>query len=411
MKNYLLFCFLSFFLLNTFETFAQEVLQWRGADRSGNYPGTDLLQSWPPGGPALLWEFDGLGNGYGSPVITSSNIFINGEIDTVSYLFALDLSGHLIWKSRIGREWTQNYPGSRSTPTVAGDLVYVTAGLGTVACFDTRTGEERWSADMIKDFHGPITRFGFSESLLVDGDKVFCSPGNADTNIVALDRYTGKIVWISKGASEMTSYTSPMIIRLPQRNILVTFSKTTMLGIDINDGNLLWSYRQEGQDIDCQCNTPYYEDGFIYCVNGNGNGAIKFRLSENGSEITELYHNAKCDGLFGGFIKRGDYLYTSSYERRYFYAVDCRNGDIADSLKFDRGSVVCSDGMLYLYNEKGQVGLVKPDGPKMELISSFKLTRGTKAHFSHPVINKGIMYIRHGRSLMAYNVKSEEVRR
>ncbi|MDD1696518.1 MAG: PQQ-like beta-propeller repeat protein, partial [Methanoregula sp.] len=166
MKNYYLICFLSSLLFFTSDSFTQEVLQWRGADRSGNYPGSGLLKSWPEGGPSLIWEFDGLGNGYGSPVVTSKNIFINGEIDTVNWLFALDLSGKLVWKSRIGKEWTQSYPGARSTPTVVDDLIYVTAGLGTVACLETQTGKERWSVDMIKDFHGPITRFGFSESLL-----------------------------------------------------------------------------------------------------------------------------------------------------------------------------------------------------------------------------------------------------
>ena len=384
---------------------SQEVLQWRGADRSGKYTDTGLLKNWPENGPPLLWEFDGLGNGYGSPAITKSNIFINGEIDSVSYLFSLDLSGKLLWRSKIGGEWIVNYPGSRSTPTVVGDLVYVTAGLGTVACLEARTGKEKWSVDMIRDFHGQMTRFGLSESVLVEGDKVYCSPGSPDTNIVALDRFTGKIIWISKGAGEMTSYTSPMVIKLPQRNILVTFSKTALLGIDTKDGTVLWSYLQEGQDIDCQCNTPYFEDGIIYCVNGNGNGAIKFSLSDDGTKITELFHNAKCDGLFGGFIKTGDYIYTSSYERRNFCAVDCSNGNIADSLKFDRGSIISSDGMLYLYNEKGQVALVKPDGPKMEMVSSFKLTKGTKAHFAHPVICNGILYIRHGKSLIAYNIK------
>jgi outer membrane protein assembly factor BamB len=395
-------------LLVTNITESQEVLQWRGNDRSGKYPGTGLLKSWPENGPALLWEFDGLGNGYGSPVITSKNIFINGEIDSISYLFALDHSGNLIWKSKIGGEWIANYPGSRSTPTVVDDLVYVTSGLGTVACFETQTGKERWSVDMIKDFHGQMTRFGLSESVLVEDNKVYCSPGNQDTNIVALDRFSGKIVWISKGAGEITSYTSPMLIRLLQRNILVTFSKTALLGIDSKDGTVLWSYLQEGQDIDCQCNTPYYENGLIYCVNGNGNGVIKFSLSEDGSKITELYHNAKCDGLFGGFVKTGDYIYTSSYERRNYLTVDCSNGNITDSLKFDRGSVILADGMLYLYNEKGQVAVARPDGPKIGIVSSFKLTKGTKAHFSHPVICSGILYIRHGKSLMAYDVRDKE---
>jgi len=383
----------------------REILQWRGEDRSGVYHETGLLKSWPPEGPVLQWESEGIGNGYGSPVITRNNIFVNGEIDTVSYLFALDLQGKLQWKSKIGREWVQNYPGSRNTPTVAGDLVYVTTGMGQVACFETATGKERWSLNLTSDFHGEIPRFGFSESLLVDSDRVYCAPGSRDTNVVALDRFTGKIIWISKGTGEMTSYTSPMLIRLPQRTILVTFSMTTLLGIDTKDGSLLWSYKQEGQEIDCQCNTPFYENGSLYCVNGNGYGTFRIQLSSDGSAITETWKNGRADGLFGGFIKVKDHLYTGGYEKRQYYSVDVNTGAVVDSLRFDRGSIIEADGMLYLYNEKGQLGLFKPNGPKLEQVSVFKVTRGTKAHFSHPVICNGVLYLRHGKSLLAYHVK------
>jgi outer membrane protein assembly factor BamB len=395
-------------ITQTHPGYSQEILQWRGTERSGVYHESGLLKSWPEEGPELLWEFSGLGNGYGSPAITKSAIFMNGEQDSIGYLFALDHSGKLLWKSRIGEDWMQSYPGSRSTPTVMGDMVYVTAGWGQLACMDTKTGKERWSVNMMKDFHGSVPRFGFSESVLVDGNTVYCSPGSPDTNVVALDRFTGKIQWISKGAGEMTSYCSPMMIRLPRRNILVTFSMTTMLGIDAVNGKLLWTYKQEGQDIDCQVNTPIYENGFIYSVAGNGNGAFKLELNADGSGIREVWRNSRCDNLMGGFIKVNNHIYTSGYENRQFYILEADQGKMTDSVKFDRGAVVFADDMLYLYNEKGYVGLFKPDGPKMEKISSFKLTRGTKAHYSHPVICNGTLYIRHGKSLLAYNVKNKQ---
>ena len=384
----------------------QEVLQFRGADRSGSYPGTNLLQSWPEPGPDLLWEFDALGNGYGSPVITSKNIFINGEIDTINYLFALDLSGKFLWKAKIGREWMQNYPGDRSTPTIVGDLIYVTTGLGIVACLEMQTGKTRWSVDMIRDLHGRINRFGLSESLMVDGDKVFCMPGGVDTNVVALDRFTGKIAWICKGLSQIPSYCSPQLVKLSQRNILVTFSKSALLGIDTKDGKLLWSHIQDGEN-DVHINTPVFDNGYLYYITGDGNGSVKLKLSDDGTAITEVWRNKDCDNTMGGFIRINNYIYTASYGRRFWYSQETNTGNITDSLKFDKGVTICADGMLYLYNEKGQMGLVKPDGPKMELVSSFKITKGTKAHYAHPVINKGILYIRHGKSLLAYDIRKK----
>jgi outer membrane protein assembly factor BamB len=399
-----LFPLLTFFFLSASDIQSQEVLQWRGEDRTGRYSETGLLKAWPEGGPEFLWEYPGLGNGYSSPVITSDRLYITGEVDTITNLFALDHSGKLIWDTPIGREWTINYPGSRSTPTLVDDLIYVSTGLGTVACVYAKTGEIKWSKDMQVDFHAPLTTFGYSESLLVDGNLVYCTPGNADTNIVALDRFTGDILWISNGLGEKTAYCSPLLIRLPGRDILVTFTAHALLGIDAKDGKILWSHVQESEG-DVHVNTPWYETGYLYYMTGDGNGSVKLRLTEDGSAITEVWRNKTCDNTMGGFIKLGDYLYTASYAGRQWYIQDAVSGTLVDSVKFDKGSTIFADGMLYLYNERGQLGLFKPDGPKMEMISSFKITKGSKAHYAHPVICNGVLYVRHGTSLLAYNIK------
>ncbi len=383
---------------------AQEVLQWRGPDRTGKYPDKGLLKSWPAAGPELVWACDSIGNGYTSPVITSSRVFITGEIDTVTYLFALDRSGKFLWKAPVGKEWTINYPGSRSTPTVVGDLLYITTGLGTVACLEAGTGKKRWSVDLVADYHAPMNRFGFSESVVVQGDRVFVSVGGADTNVVALDRMTGKMVWKCKALGQMNAYCSPLLIKLPARDILVTFSKSALLGIDIKDGSLLWSHVQEGEG-DVHINTPWFEDGCIYYITGDGNGSVKLQLAPDGSAVTQVWRNRNCDNTMGGFIKLGDYIYTASYGTRQWYVENAATGAMTDSVKFDKGVTVYADGMLYCYNEKGQLGLFRPNGPKMEQVSMFRITRGTKAHYAHPVICGGILYVRHGKSLMAYRVK------
>jgi outer membrane protein assembly factor BamB len=400
----LLFFSAACFIIST--SFAQEVLQFRGANRSGTYKESNLLKSWPVTGPNLLWEYEGIGNGYGSPAITSKNIFIEGEIDTMNYLFALDLSGKIQWKTKIGKEWVINYPGVRTTPSIENDLIYISTGWGKVTCIEASSGKEKWSVDMIKEFHAKQITFGFSESVLVEDNKVYISPGSADTSVVALDRFTGKTLWISKTLGEKTAYCSPLLIKLQARNILVTFSAHALLGIDTKDGKLLWSHKQESQG-DVHVNTPLYENGNIYYITSDGNGSVKLKLSDDGTSITQVWRNPMCDNAFGAFIKVNDYIYTSGYEKRVYYALDANSGTITDSVKFDRGAIISADNLLYLYNERGQVGLFSPNGPKLEQISSFKITKGTKAHYAHPVICNGILYIRHGKSLLAYDIKNK----
>lgn len=383
-----------------------ENAQWRGSERMGTYDEKNLLKKWPEKGPVLLWSYYGVGNGYGSPVITSDRIFVNGEVDSTAYLFAFDIKGHLLWKSGFGKEWTANFPGCRSTPTIYGGLIYVISGFGKVVCFEPETGKEKWSVDLLKDFKGKNVRFGYSESLLVDEKNVYCSPGASDTNIIALDRITGKTGWISKALGEIPSYCTPLLVKLPTRNILVTFSLHAFLGIDTKNGKLLWFHKQD-RDGDIHGNTAIYDQGFLYYNSAAGNGTVKLELSKDGSSIKEIWRTRKFSNAFGGFVKVNDYLYGSGYEPRFWKCVDVNTGNVVDSLKFDRGVTIYADSMLYCYNEKGEVGLVKIQANKMELVSSFKITKGTNEHFSHQVISNGVLYVRHGKALLAYDIKKK----
>lgn len=394
-------------ILTTLLLSAQEVNQFRGHNSVGKYNETNLLQEWPDQGPNLVWEAKGIGNGYGSPVITKKGIFVNGEIDSLSYLFALSFSGDVLWKSPIGDEWVTSYPGARSTPTVVGDLVYVSAGMGAVACMDANTGEQKWRRNMLEEFGAVNTRFGFAESIVNYGDMVFCTPGGKDMNVVALNRFNGEVEWVCSGMGEMPSFCTPLVLELPERNLLLTFSMSHLLAIDINTGELLWTHKQEG-DGDVHVNTPLYENGYLYYVAGNGNGAVKLEISDDGMLVKQIWANKKCDNLNGGFIKIGNHIYTSGYTKRMWYSVNTDTQEITDSLKFDNGITIFADDKLYLYNERGRVSLCGVDNGKFKKISEFKLNLGTKAHFSHPVICNGVLYIRRGNSLMAYEIKRRD---
>ena len=408
-----LFVLLLLLVQIAFNCKAQTIAQWGGNDRNGVYNEKNLLKSWPVGGPQLMWVNDGIGNGFGSPAVTNDRIYITGEKDSIGYLNALDLKGNLLWKSDYGKEWVRTYPGSRSTPTIVGDLIYVCSGLGNLACFDAKTGSKKWFVDKQVDLHGNPTLHGHSESPLIDGDKVFLTPGGIDTNIVALNRFTGKIIWISKGKSERPGYNSSILIKLTKRNIVVTFTAYSMLGIDSKTGELLWSQEQDNTPLaerkpgngDTHANSAWYENGFIYYIAGDGNCAVKLELSEDGKQIKQVWRNKTIDNFMGGFIKLGEKIYSCTNGRRDLKCIDANTGQVLDSLKVGIGSIVFADKMLYYYNQKGEVNLIKPAPEKLELISTFKIKNGTLEHFSHPVINNGVFYLRHGKALMAYNIK------
>ncbi len=394
---------------------AQVIAQFRGPNRDGVYPEKNLLSSWPAEGPSLLWSNNEVGNGYGPPAITNDRVYITGEVDSIAYLFAFDLKGKLLWKSDFGKEWVASYQGSRSTPTVVGDLIYVCSGLGNLYCIEATTGKQKWSVDMLKDLQGRFTMFGHAESPLVDGDQVFLTPGGIDNNVVSLNRFTGKINWACKGFGEIPGYNSPVMISLPSLKILVTFSAYHLMGIDAQTGKLLWSDEQVNVPVaerkpgmgDTHSNSTYYENGYIYYVAGDNNCGTKLKLSDDGKQITQIWNNKAVDNYMGGFIKIDNYIYTGSESKRSLICADANTGQVVDSLKIGTGSIALADNMLYYYNQRGEMNLIKPVPLKMELISKFKITAGTKENFSHPVIKNGILYIRHGKALMAYDIRKK----
>lgn len=391
-----------------------KVYQWRGENRSGIYNEENLLKSWSENGPELVWEFEELGLGYGTPVFTESNMYVLGEIDSLGYLFNFDLEGKLVWKKEYGKEWTLNYRGSRSTPTVVDNLLYLISGMGNIYCYDAITGEKKWQKELKKDFQGEYTMFGNSESPIIEDNMVYLMPGGAEFNVVALDRFTGELIWKNKAKGERSAYNSPQIIKLATRNVLVQFSAYNLMGFDTKTGELLWNYEQDNTPVekrkigkgDTHSNTIIYENGYIYYVAGDGNGGIKLALAEDGSSVEEIWRNPKFDGYMGGVLSIGDYIYSNGSAKPWFNCVSKETGEITSTLKIGSGAAIAADDLIYYYNQKGKVMLIDPNPTEMKVISEFKVTKGQKEHFAHPIINNGLIYIRHGEYIAAYAIKN-----
>ncbi len=401
-------------LLFSCNTGKNKIYEWRGEGRTGIYQESDLLKEWPENGPDELWTIDSLGNGFGSPVFAGDRFFITGEIDSMAVLHCFDLNGKKQWKTVLGKEWVTIFPGSRSAPTVAGDLIYVGSGLSSLYCVVRESGEILWSKEFGINPDSVHGRFGHAEAAAVEGDMVFWTAGRPDYNVVALNRYTGEFIWTNKGLGEAFAYHSPKLINLRQRNILVTFSAYHLMGFDTHSGELLWSQEQEKYPPDMRAqgygdihaNTVLYDNGSIYYAEGGGNGGVRLDLSDDGTQITEVWRNAEFDSFMGGIVKIGNFIYGCGTTKKQLKVIDAASGRLTDSLKIGSGAVISADGMLYYYNQQGELKLLSYNEGKIKEISSFKITKGTKEHFAHPVIYRGVLYQRRGNMLMAFDIKS-----
>jgi len=381
--------------------------QWRGAQRDGIYPGENLIDLWPESGPERLWSAEGIGAGFSSVAVTADRVFVTGLIEKTGYLFAFDLNGTQIWKSSYGPEWSTSYPGARSTPVVVGNRIYLMSALGNVLCFNS-DGKKIWSVDIAKQFQYQELKWGFTESVLVDGDRVFCTPGGPTVAVAALDRHTGEILWASKANGEASSYCSPLLVTHNNRRLVVTMTARSVIGIDANTGEFLWRHDHVTK-YNINPNTPLYHDGRLFILSGYGTGSQKLKLNQDGSAVEQVWSQPILDSQFGSAILVDGFLYGSGQRNKGWHCVDWDTGEVkyTDKTLGNKGNIIYADGMAYCYNENGNVGLVKLAPEAFEVVSSFTIDWGTAQHWAHPVIRDGRFYVRHGNVLTVYDISAK----
>lgn len=385
---------------------AQDVAQWRGSNRDGIYYEKGVLSNWPAGGPKLIWHFDGLGQGHASAAVTNSGVFTSGMIDGKGYIFAFDLKGSLRWKKEYGAEWTENHYGTRSTPLVVDDRLYFISSFGKLFCMNTANGQILWSIDTFKEYGGRNTTWGLTENLLYDGNILYATPGGRDVSVIAVDRQTGKLIWKSRGNGELSSYCSPILVQLKSRKILITMMQKSIQAYEVSTGKFLWSFRHI-TEYDINPNTPYYKDGFLYCTSGYGTGGVMLKLSPDGSSVSEVWKSNVPDPKFGGFVVLNGKIFGAGDRNRRFSCIDWLTGKELYSLRqLAPANVIANEGLLYVYSENGTVSLVKPGTTAFEIVSSFKVPRGSGTHWAHLVIKNRKLYVRHGESLMVYDISA-----
>ncbi len=398
------FLILLFLFFTSASVFSQEPTKWRGPQRNGIYDEVNLLQSWPKNGPEVLWDFDGLGVGYSSPAFANNKIYVSGMEGTMGYIYALTEDGKLIWKEPYGEEYSTSYPGSRATPVIAGDYLYILSGMGHLACLNATSGKLHWEKNILKEYGGRNLEWGFNETITILDDMLICTPGGRDYNIIALNRFYGQLLWSIKGMGEKSAYCTPLLTKVGTRNLLVTHTENNILGIDVHDGKLLWNHRHTNI-YSIHPNTPLFHNNQLFCFSGYGQGGVMLQLNVDGSKVTKNWFLQSIDSRIGGAVMIDEKIYGSGDKSREWQCIDWNTGEVLYSTKeIGNGAVISAEGLLYWYSQRGELALVKPGKESFEIISETKVSMGSGQHWAHPVINKGRLFIRHGDTLLAYKI-------
>jgi outer membrane protein assembly factor BamB len=384
--------------------------QWRGSNRDLIVTEKNLLTSWPEGGPKQLWQVKLPGAGYSEPIIAKGVMYITGnegqKCDLTGYLYALDCkTGAILWKQPYGTEWDKNFESARTSPTVVGDKLYLISGLGVVTCFDINLKKQVWSVDTFKEYGGRNITWGIAESPLVYDNKVICQPGGANASIVALDAKTGKLVWKSQGLSEKSSYCSPALLTIDGKRQVVTMLEDNVVGVCAEKGTPLWKVGHRNQHA-VHPNTPILVGpNKIFVSSGYKYGSEMIEIKGNNAEI--VWNDKSSDNHFQG---------TAIYEGRIFSSgggrlscFDPKDGKELCKVTEAKKVTFCITpaGMITYDENGGKVMLVSIKTCPCKVVSSFKINYGEGQHWSSPVVADGILYLRHGTGVAAFDIRAK----
>lgn len=400
--------------------YSQILNDWRSIDRDGIYQEEkNLLKSWPSDGPELLWVNDSLLPGHSSAAIAHNTIYTTGMDDSVDVVIALDMKGNIKWKTVYGLSWSKSYRDSRCTPIIEDKRLYVTSGLGEIACIDAITGNISWKLYAHDKFNGIYHKWGISESPLIFENKIFYTPGGEQTMMVALDKMTGETIWQTESLDDKPSYTSPLLIERNGYKYIVQVSTNYIFCVNPENGNILWKFNYgqfAGGDwrANILINTPLYHNNELFVTAGYDHKAVMLELfpPEDSMSVFFKWADTVLDVHHGGVVKLGDYIYGANWINNgngNWVCLDWNTGKKMYETKWEnKGSIIAADGMLYCYEEKrGNIALVEPTPEKFKIAGTFKVPYGKGPHWSHLVVKDGILYVRHGEALMAYDIKAE----
>jgi outer membrane protein assembly factor BamB len=390
--------------------------QWRGPNRDGISTETGLLKRWPDGGPRELWRTQGLGQGYASVAIANGKIFSLGRLKRQTHIVAMDVAGgKVLWTVPVGSGDKPN-----STPTVDGDLVYGLSRGGDLLCADVNTGEAVWKKSFTKDFGGKMmSGWGYSESPLIDGDKLVCSPGARDAIIAALDKRTGKTIWktpmtnAGSRGGDGAAYSSIVVGQGGGVRQYVQLVGRGVIGVDASKGRLLWGYNRIANGT-ANVPTPLIKGDFVFCSTGYGTGSALLRLSGRRGQINaqEVYFKSgnELQNHHGGMILLGDHVYMGhGHNNGHPVCVNLRTGK--DAWRPGRGpgtgsaAITCADGHLYFRYQNGVMALIEATPDSYKLKGSFKIGINNGESWAHPVISNGRLYLRDQDEMICYDIR------
>jgi outer membrane protein assembly factor BamB len=398
-------------LLTPLTALAADWPQWRGPNRDGVSKETGLLRQWPEEGPKPAWKATDIGNGYSTPSIAAGRIFLMSNKGDDEFALALDeKTGKQVWSAsvgKVGRNFGPQYPGSRSTPTFDGEVLYALGSDGDLVCLGTAEGKERWRKSYRNDFGGKSGQWAYAESPLVDGDLLVCTPGGATATLVALNKKDGSVVWkAAVPGGDAAAYASVVIAEVAGAKQYVQFLGKGVVAVNAKTGKFLWRFNETAQGSPANIPTPVVHGNYVFSSTGRGKGGlIKLVPGDGGVTVETVWLSPTMANPLGGVVLVDGHLYGTNGQA--LVCVDFMTGKPKwEERSVGKGAVCYADGRLYVRGEKGGVALVEATPAGYREKGRFdQPDRSAQPAWPYPVVANGRLYLRDQDVLLCYDVR------
>ncbi|WP_437186021.1 PQQ-binding-like beta-propeller repeat protein [Planctomicrobium sp. SH668] len=401
---------------------AEDWPQWRGKDRDAKAVDPGLKLDWEKKAPEHLWTIDGMGQGYASMSIVNDRLYTTGNTAEGQKVVCVDLpSQKVVWSTPMTSKAPEHgYEGSRCTPTIDGDRLYAVASDGQIFCMNTEDGNVIWKHSFESEWDGKMMSvWGFSESPLVDGDRVVCTPGGDQAMMVALDKMSGDVIWKSpfsyngERGKDGAGYSSIVISNAAGVKQYVQLIGRGLIGVQASDGKFLWVYDKVANDV-ANIPTPICFGNFVFASSGYGTGAALLKISKVRNVVKaeeEYFLDAKTfQNHHGGMVQFGDFIYTGHQHNKGFpLCLHVPSGKVrwgGNIRPVGDGSAAITavnDQLIFRYQD-GTLALINATPKAYQLKGTFKPEYQERESWSHPVVVNGKLYLREQDKLMCYQL-------
>jgi outer membrane protein assembly factor BamB len=385
---------------------AADWTQYRGPFRLGTTDETDLLDGWPESGPPIAWRRP-IGGGYSGIVGTDQHLYTMDATDEEEAVLALDAaSGETLWRTVLGPfvQAELGDGGPRSTPAVADGVVIAISSQGRMVTLSAADGELVWEKDLTE--WGPVPRFGYSMSPLVDGDLVIVEAGERqkEPGVLAFDRTTGELRW--SALEGPTGYTSPVVATLggERQYVFSRFSEVVSLSVD---GTVLWRH-ETAQHAAIPMPVLVAPDRIFISSAEDTFGSLMLQVSRDGDEYrtAELWSQRLMRNHFNSSVAVGGYLY--GFDNGTLRCLDAANGERLWAKRgFGKGSLIASGDHLYVLGDGGIAAQVRADPAGYREGGRLQLTAGGRA-WTEPSLANGRLLVRDFDEIVSLELRGQD---